>query len=192
MSNLKTVPFETIKTVYICEGLTPVELSKRFDLPVSFVENFIAENKLEDLRTAYVKNGLIKLQNIQIGQAEKLMDMDTQFKKMRIIQLEARLNDFLAYYAKYNHFYKIHPITGEILKDTNGIPIQIPIPNVSKEIAELKEVVSLSEGLKGLLKNIDDIINKPRDNEDANTLDAEFKDVGNFNDLFKPNKRDDD
>lgn len=95
----------------------------------------------------------------------------------------------MAYYSTHGHFYKVHPITSEVLKDTNGIPIQIKIPNVSNEISQLKESVSLSEGLKQLLGQIDDIINKPKDVENLN---SDVIDVTEYNDLFSKKKPEDD
>jgi hypothetical protein len=60
---------------------------------------------------------------------------------------------------------------------------------VSQEITQLKESVSLSEGLKQLLGQIDDIINKPKDVEQ---LDPNIIDVTNFNGLFQKKKPEDD
>lgn len=180
---------EHIKAAYIVEGLSATELATKFNLPVSSMEKIIQDNQLDTLRAAHIKHGLAQLQSMQLVQAEKLMQLEGQFKKIRIIQLEKTLEDYMAYYSKYGHFYKIHPITLDILKDTNGIPIQIKIPNVSQEISQLKETVSLSEGLKQLLGKIDDIINRPKDVEQ---LDPDVIDVTNFNNLFQKKKPDDD
>lgn len=182
------ISLEHIKNEYICEGLSSLELSQKYLIPIVAIDRLIEENRLEELRAAHVKHGLAKLQNIQVGQAEKLMNMEVQFKKMRIAQLEKILEDHLAYYSKYGHFYKIHPISGDILRDTNGIPMQIRLPNVSKEINDLKESVQLSEGLKMLLGQIDAIINKPKDSE---TLDADFTDLTNVGNIFQHRKSDD-
>lgn len=180
---------EHIKNAYICEGLSAEDLSTRFKLPVSVIAQLIQENDLDKLRAAHIKHGLAQLQSIQLVQAEKLLELENRFKKLRIIQLEKTLDDYVAYYSRYGHFYKTHPITSEILKDTNGIPIQIKLPNVSSEIMQLKESFSLSEGLKQVLTRIDDIINTPKDVE---TLDSNIIDVANFNGLFEKNKADDD
>lgn len=173
---------EVIKNEYICTGATPEELARKFNLPVASMHTFISENKLDVLRAAHIKHGLTQLQNVQLHQAEKLMTLDNQFKKMRLLQIEKMLEDFMAYYSKHSHFYKVHPNTLEILKDTNGMPIQIKLPNVSSEIASLKEAVSLSEGLKQMLGHIDSIINTPKDTENAGT---DVIDVTQYNELFK-------
>lgn len=180
---------EHIKSAYIVEGLSAEDLSARFHVPVVTIQKIIQNNSLDKLRAAHIKHGLAQLQNMQLVQAEKLMNIETQFKKIRIIQLEKTLEDYMAYYSKYGHFYKVHPITGEILKDTNGIPVQIKIPNVSHEISQLKESVSLSEGLKQLLGDIDAIINKPKDVEslDQNIIDASFENL-----FEKKSKEDED
>lgn len=180
---------EHIKVAYIVEGCSASDLATKFYLPVQTIEKIIQDNKLDQLRAAHIKHGLAQLQSMQLVQAEKLMNLETQFKRIRIIQLEKTLEDYMAYYSKYGHFYKVHPITSEILKDTNGIPIQIKIPNVAHEITQLKESVSLSEGLKQLLSNIDDIINKPKDVE---TIDPNIIDVTNFNNLFQKKKSEDE
>lgn len=183
------VGVEHIKNAYICEGASAEDLATKFHLPVTVIQNIITDNKLDTLRAAHIKHGLAQLQNIQLVQAEKLMNLENQFKKIRIIQIEKQLEDYMAYYSRHGHFYKVHPITSEILKDTNGIPIQIKIPNLSHEITQLKESFSLSEGLKMMLGQIDDIINKPKDVEN---LDPNVIDVTNFNGLFKQKKSDDD
>lgn len=182
---LMEIGIEHIKNQYIVEGSSANDLAMKFHLPVSHVEKIIQDNELDKLRAAHIKHGLAQLQNMQLVQAEKLMHLENQFKKIRIIQLEKILEDYMAYYSRYGHFYKVHPITLEVLKDTNGIPMQIKIPNVSVEISQLKESVSLSEGLKQLLGQIDDIINKPKDVEN---LDPDVIDVTNFNGLFQKKK----
>lgn len=180
---------EHIKAAYIVEGSSAADLAVKFHLPVQIVEQIISDNKLDKLRAAHIKHGLSQLQSMQLVQAEKLMNIETQFKKIRIIQLEKSLEDYMAYYSMHGHFYKVHPVSGEILKDTNNIPIQIKIPNVSHEISQLKESVSLSEGLKQLLGQIDDIINKPKDQEN---IDPGVIDVTSYNNLFEKRKPEDD
>lgn len=189
MSHLP-VPVERIKSVFICEGISAAEIAERFHLSEAQVQKVITDNKLVDLRSAYVRQGIAKLQNTQLNQAQKLMDLESKFKGMRIIQLEKVLEDHLAYHAKHGHFYKLHPVTQEILRDTNGLPLQIKIPNIIKEITDLKETVTLSEGLKVLLAKLDDIINKPKDAEkiDPNTID-----MAQFGGLFQAKElRDED
>lgn len=186
---LVQVGVEHIKVAYIVEGCSASDLAAKFYLPVQSIEKIIRDNDLDKLRAAHIKHGLAQLQSMQLVQAEKLMDLETKFKKIRIIQLEKTLEDYMAYYSRHGHFYKVHPITLEVLKDTNGIPIQIKIPNVAHEISQLKESVSLSEGLKMLLGQIDDIINKPKDVE---KLDPNVIDVTNFNGLFQKKKSEDE
>lgn len=183
------VGVEHIKSAYIVEGSSATELAAKFHLPIVTIEKIIQDNQLDKLRAAHIKHGLAQLQSIQLVQAEKLMDLETKFKRIRIIQLEKILEDYMAYYGKHGHFYKVHPITLEVMNDTNGIPIQIKIPNVGHEITQLKESVSLSEGLKNLLGQIDDIINKPKD---VDQLDPNVIDVTNFNGLFQKRKSEDD
>lgn len=183
------IGIEQIKNSYIVEGLSSSDLAIKFFLPVEAIDKIIEDNSLEKVRAAHIKHGLAQLQNIQLVQAEKLMNLETNFKKLRIIQLERVLEDYLAYYSKYGHMCKVHPITGEILKDTNGIPIQMKVPNVGHEITQLKESVSLSEGLKQLLSQIDIIINRPKDVEQ---IDPNIIDVTNFNGLFKHKSTEDE
>lgn len=183
---LVEVKLEQIKAAYIVEGLSATELSSKFNLPAVMIDRYISENQLDKLRAAHIKHGISQLQNIQVAQAEKLMQLESQFKKIRIIQLEKILDDHMAYYAQYGHFYKVHPNTKEILKDTNGIPMQIKLPNVSAEIAQLKETVSLSEGLKQILGQIDDILHRPKDVENLN---QDVIDVTSYSDLFSKRKR---
>lgn len=154
------VSLDTIKSRYIAEGKSADEIAKEYYVPVSHVQQIIAEHNLPELRKAYIREGVEKLQNVQLQQSHKLMDIELNFKKLRIVQLESQLNDFLAYYSRHGDFYKRHPVSQEILKDTNGIPMQIKIPDVSREISQLKEAVTMSEGLRQMLTRLDDILNK--------------------------------
>ncbi len=177
-----SIPVEHIKSVYICEGLSPLEIANRFFLSEGQIKTIISEYKLEELRSAYLRQGIADLQNVQVNQAQKLMNLETKFKSMRILQLEKVLEDYLAYHARHGHFYKLHPVTQEVLRDTNGLALQIKIPNITKEITDLKETVSLSEGLKQLLSKLDDIINKPRDVE---KIDPDALDMAQFGNIFE-------
>ena len=102
---------------------------------------------------------------------------------MRIIQLEKVLEDHLAYYSRHGDFYKRHPVSGEILKNSDGIPMQIQLPNVSKELFQLKEAVTLSEGVRTLLHRLDEIINSGRPAETAE--DPNTFNVTEYEEMFK-------
>lgn len=175
---------EAIKTVYICEGLSEKEIANRFNISEKTVVDIVSKNKLPELRKAFVRQGIMDLQNTQVEKAKKLMDIENNFKNMRISQLESVLQDYVSYHAKHGHFYKLHPVTREILRDMDGLPMKLKLPDISKEIRDLKESLSLSEGLKSLLGQIDDLINKPsRDVENVNEGDDAIE--ATFTDLFK-------
>lgn len=180
--NTSIVSLEAIKSLYIAEGKTAKEIADKVFLPVVKIKEIIENHKLTELRKAYIVEGIQKIQNVQLHQANKLMDIETNFKKMRIIQIEKVLEDHLAYYAKYNDFYKRHPVSGEILKNSDGIPMQVKLPNVAKELAQLKESVVMSEGVRQLLYRLDEIINTG--NEDASVEDSDTFDITDFNRLF--------
>ncbi len=179
---------EHIKSAYIMDGSSAQELADKFFLPVAAIEKIISDNQLDKIRAAHIKHGLASLQSVQLAQAEKLMTLENQFKRIRIIQLEKILEDYLTYYSKNGHFYKVHPISGDILNDTNGIPIQIKLPNVAAELTQLKESFSLSEGLKQLLSQIDDIINTPKD---VQPIDPNMIEMSGFDGLFQKKKSED-
>jgi hypothetical protein len=180
----RPVSLEVLKSAYIAEGLSVEGLAERYFLPVDQVAALIEEHQLPELRKAYIRTGIAKIQNQQVDQAQTLMDLELSFKKMRITQLQKQLEDFMGYFGRHGDFYKRHPVSGEILIDTDGIPMQIHVPNVSNEIKNLKESVTLSEGLKKLLTDIDDIINgKPKPTavgDDGNVIDLE-----DFDGLFR-------
>lgn len=180
----RPVSLEVLKSAFIAEGLGAEALAERYGLAKDHVLRIIEQHKLHDLRQAYVREGISKIQNKQISQAQALLDLENNFKKLRIVQLEHRLNDYLAYYARHGDFCKRHPVTGEILKDLDGFTLQIPVPSVVKEIEQLKSAVTMSEGLKQVLLQIDDIINRPPKRLVAsadNVIDVEAVDA-----LFKP------
>jgi hypothetical protein len=159
----RTVSVDVIKSAYIAEGLSVTEIAERYYFPVATIEKFVTDHQLVELRKAYMLEGLAKIKNTQLGQAQDLLNMELDFKKLRLIQLQRKLEDFAAYYARHGDFCKRHPVTGEILKDTDGMAMQLSVPNVTREIQQLKESLTLSEGLKNLITHIDDIINgKPK------------------------------
>jgi DNA-binding CsgD family transcriptional regulator len=178
------VTLDQIKSLYIASGLTPLEIAEQTFIPISQIETYIEEHKLDDLRKAYIIEGVAKLQNIQLQQSHKLMDLETSFKKMRIIQLQQELESYMAYHARHGDFLKRHPLTGEVLRNTDGIPIQIRLPNVSKELAQLKEAVTMSEGVRSLLHRLDEIINTGR-KEEVVTEDLIDLDDPKYLELFK-------
>ncbi len=150
---------DVIKSRFITSTITASELAEEYSISEDQAIRIIEEHQLPELRKQYVRDGLEKIKNIQVHQSNKLLDIELNFKRMRILQLEAQLGDFMAYYSRWGDFQKRHPITGEILKDTNGIPMQIKIPDVSREINQLKEAITMSEGLKQMLAQLDDILN---------------------------------
>ena len=179
----RAVSVDVVKSAYIAEGLSEDDLAARYFLSKEAVAKIVEEHKLPELRKAYIIQGLAKIQSNQLTQAQKLLDIELDFKRLRIIQLERQLQDFLAYYSRHGDFCKRHPVSGEILKDTDGIPMQIHVPNVTREIAQLKESVTLSDGMKKLMAEIDSIINAkpkgqsidPNDTLDMTEIDGIFR-----------------
>lgn len=179
------VSLEVVKSAFIAEGLNAQQISERYYLSLGQVEKIITEHKLAELRRAYIQAGLSKIQNEQLTQAQKLLDVELNFKRLRILQLEKQLEDFLAYYGRHGDFYKRHPVSGDILRDTDGIPMQVHVPNVSREISQLKESVTLSEGIKKLMTELDDIINGKPKGESVGDADGEVIDMAEIDGLFK-------
>lgn len=154
-----------IEAMYVGSGMSSRDIADKTNLPIEYVKSVIKTNKLSDLRQVYLHRGISKIQNKQLGQAKKLLDLEYDFKRMRLRQLETILQEFKAYYEKHGDFRKRHPVTGEILRNNNGIALQMDLPTVTKEINGLKESVTLSQGLKTLLYQLDSIINKPKPKE---------------------------
>lgn len=179
------VSLDVLKSAYIAEGLSVQAIAERYFLPVEKVQSIVDEAKLPELRKAYVREGISKIQNEQVNQAQKLLDIELNFKKLRIQQLEKQLEDFMAYYGRHGDFYKRHPVSGEILKDTDGIPMQIHVPNVSREISQLKESVTLSDGLKKLMSDLNDIINPKGPRGESVGNDPNVIEMDEFDGLFR-------
>lgn len=171
----REISLDVFKSAYIAEGLTPEAMSQRFYLSLPQVQRIIDDHNLAELRRAYIRTGIAKIQNEQLNQAEQLLNLEISFKRLRLIQLQKKLEDYAAYYARHGDFYKRHPVSGEILIDTDGIPMQLPLPSVTREITQLKESVSLSDGLEKLLIKIDSIINAKPTGEavDPNVIDMD-------------------
>ena len=185
MNSRRGTTLDQIKSLYIAEGKSAEEIADITRLDLTKIKALIDGEKLSELRKAYIRNGLQNIQNKQLAQAEKLMDIETNFKKLRIIQLENQLKDFVAYYERHGDFYKRHPKSGEILHNTNGMPMQISIPNVTREIRDLKESVSLSEGMKTLLDRFDEVINSKQVGPKIDEKDVIDLQPDDFKKLFK-------
>lgn len=181
------VSLDVIKSKYIANGQSAEEIAEDVALPVAKIREIIENNKLPELRKAYAIQGIQKIQNTQLQQTNKLLDLENSFKKMRIIQLQEVLENHLAYYARHGDFYKRHPVHGEILKNSDGIPMQIQLPNVSRELSQLKESVTVSEGVRQLLHRLDEIINTGRPAEPAE--DPDTFEITDFNEMFKPSDK---
>lgn len=175
------ISVDTIKSQYIAEGKSVQEIANTSKLTLPQIQKIIDEHNLPALRAAHIRNGLEKIQNVQLQQVEKILDLESNFKKLRVMQLEKQLEDYAAYYSRHGDFYKRHPVTGDILSDTNGIPMQISIPNISREINNIKEALTLSEGSKKILDKIDEIINPPEDEDDEDSV----IDMDDVDGLFK-------
>ncbi|MCG3175427.1 MAG: hypothetical protein MOGMAGMI_00356 [Candidatus Omnitrophica bacterium] len=155
----KAVTKEQVKNLFLAEGKTVSEIANLVGVSEYRIQEIVDSENLPELRKTYAIEGLKKIQSSQVQNAQKLLNLENNFKKLRIIQLETELQSYLSYFERYGDFIKRHPTSGEILKDTNGIPMQITIPNVSREIAHLKESVLVSEGMQSILTKIEDLIN---------------------------------
>ena len=177
-----------IQSLYVAGGLAAKEIAERTRLPYEYVKDMVKRHKLFELRQTYLIRGIGKIQNKQIGQAKKLLDLEHDFKRMRLRQLESILAEFKAYYEKHGDFKKRHPTTGEILRNQNGIAIQLDLPTVTKEINGLKEGVTLSQGMKQLLYQLDSIVNntKPKEHVDDEPIDEDgIIDMAQYQAVFK-------
>ncbi len=174
-----------IKTHYIATGMTARDIALTTRIPLEEVRAIIKENKLLDLRQAYLRRGISKIQNKQVAQAKKLLDLEYDFKRMRLKQLETILVEYRAYYEKHGDFRKRHPVTKEILRNTNGVALQIDLPMVTREINGLKESVTLSQGLKQLLYQLDDILNTPKPKERVDEDPDDIVDMAMYDAVFK-------
>jgi len=172
---------DVIKSAYLTETVSFEDLAKRFHIPALQIEQMALSENWDQLRNEYIANGINRIQHIQVKQVHKLIDIESKFKTLKIIQLEDRLKDFLAYYERFGDLKKRHPLTGEILVDQNGLPHYISIPNVTKDLADLKESVNISEGTKALLDRLEKIVNSAQlVKKDHNTID-----ISDYNDLFE-------
>jgi hypothetical protein len=171
---------DVIKSKFIAEGKNAEEIAKETGLELSLIENLIVSEKLPELRKAYIIKGINQIQNQQITQAEKLLNLENNFKSLRILQLEAQLETFFAYLARHGDLYRRHPTTGEILEDANGMPMQLKVPNVAKELLHLKESVTLSEGFRNMLGRLDSIINsgpKLEYTQNSDIIEVDYKSI---------------
>lgn len=177
---------DLIKSAFIADGLGAKEISRKFGLSIDYVENYIREESWEELRKAYIIQGINKIQNVQVDQAQKLLNLETNFKALRLAQLQEMLEEYAAYYARFGDLKKRNPVTGEVLKNDNGIAMTIKIPQVAKEIRELKESVTVSDGMRSVIRNLESLVSA------GDTIDTdEVPDTININDYEELFSRED-
>lgn len=150
----RNITLAVFKAAYIGEGLSPSTLADRYSFDLEFVYGVIDEHGLEAIRVKTLEVGLERLQEDQLKQAEHLMNIELSFKRMKIIQLETKLKDLATYYEFHGDFYKRDPHTKEILENHDGIPIQLSLPNITKELGELEKALTISEGVRNLAKKL--------------------------------------
>lgn len=165
---------DVIKTTYIVEGLSPKQISDRFHLPLTMVKTIIKEEKFDKLRRIHIRHGLQLLQNEQVCQAKDILDLESKFKSIRLVQLKDKLNDYMAYFSRHGDFYRRDPTSGEILKDNNDIPMQIALPNAAREMKEMKEAVIMASGITRILDQIELVLKGEDTTEGALSVDDFF------------------
>ena len=124
------ISIDQIKSLYIAEGKTSSEIADITGLTKIQIDELIKKDNLPELRNSYIRNGLQNIQNKQMAQAEQLMDIESNFKKLRIIQLQNQLTDYVLYFERHGDFYKRHPTSGEILVNTNGMRMQLSLIHI--------------------------------------------------------------
>lgn len=118
-------------------------------------------------------------------QGSRILSLESQFKEMRLQQLESHVVEYIAYFHKHGHFQKVHPITGEVLRDTNGFPLQIPIPSLMRELQQLKETMIFSESLDALVGELQDVIEVKSKPIKKSSSHYNLPTITTFNSLFK-------
>ncbi len=167
------VSLEQIKNLYVA-GFSLEKIAATTKLTVNKLKEIVNNYQLETLKSTLTTQGLSAIQEAQLNQAQKLLDLDNCFSTLRLIQLQSQLEDVAAYFAKHGDLLKRHPITGDVLLNTDGISMQIPLPNVKKEMEALKEKINLSQGLQNILKDVDRYIKDEDTRNSLSTSDKKF------------------
>jgi len=174
---------EELQSVFITEDITIADLAKRYKMTYNTVEELSKENNWVDLRKAYIRSGVAKIQNSQIQQAEKLLSLENGFKKLKLIQLEKLMEGYSAYYERYGHLNKVYPDSGVEMKDTDGMVIPIKIPNVANEIRNLRESFNVGEGLYKILDKLNEIMAAGQPVKELEVPD--IIDISEYSELFE-------
>lgn len=180
---------DILKSMFIAEGLTTKELAVKYGLSESMIQRYAIDEQWDELRKAYVISGISKIQNSQLKSAKDLLDFESSFNTLKIKQLEKQLEHYAAYYARFEHLFKVHPTTGEILKDTDGMPIPLRIPDVSKQIRDIKESVNMSEGIKKVIDRLEMITSAGEYADESEGEKPDIIDIDKFDQIFKKRKK---
>lgn len=171
-----------LKDKYIQEGYSLKELSLKYNIPEISIRDACREEGWDELRQKYISEGLATIQNIQLSRAQSLFDIENKFKSLKLMQLQKMLEYFVIYQAEHGHLFKIHAVTKEILLDNDGLPIPIKLPNISKEISDLKESVTVSEGMMKLIDRIESVLAITDKNLEKKAIET---DIVEFDELFE-------
>lgn len=182
MNSRKGVSLDLVKSQYIADGLSIDEIAEIHAISKAQIERIVEEHNLPELRKAYMQHGIQKIQNTQLNQAHKLLNLENGFKNLRLIQLQENLEEYAQYYARYGDLKKRNPITGEVLRNDAGIALTLKIPDVSKEIKAIKESVTVSEGMAQILSRLESLVLAGTPITKESELDT--IDVVDFNELF--------
>jgi len=180
--NRKGITKDVIISAYVAEGLSIKELSHRYKLSENTIESIVKENKLPELRKAYIVNGIEKIQNKQLKQANELLDLESRFAELRILQLKEQYEQYAAYFARFGDLKKRNPQSGDILTNNDGIALSLKIPNISHEIRSLKESVNVSEGMRKILGKLEFLLDEG--DPVGGTEEPDIIDVTEFDYLF--------
>jgi len=182
-SSRKNISKYSLKILFVAHGKSLEEISNETDIALSSLQNLCEMEKWEELRNIHIASGLQKIQNRQVNQATKLLDLENKFKELKIIQLEKILESYIAYYDKFGHLFQTDLISGEIIKNDAGIPIKLKIPDVSKEIRDIKESMITGAGVHQILEKIERIVEKSnfvRKDESPDIID-----ISEYSELFE-------
>ena len=187
----KKIKIEQIQNSYITENVTLEELAITYNLDSVFLVDLAKEEDWLSLRKKFIQEGMEKIQNDQVDYGKQLMDMGATLNKLKTKQLTEQTDAYVAYYAKHGHLNMISSADGSILRDMNGIPIPMKIPNVTREIAALKEGILVSDGLRKLMAQVEatKVLEAPKVNAiDITPKKTKRDTLAEYEYLFNPDK----
>lgn len=144
------IPISDIRNFYLANDRTTLEaISEKYDIPLRDLRVVSNSEDWPKLREEIYRRTRSQVQSTMTAQLKDLLDVNLEIQQLKTIQLAQQVRNIQNHLAIFGDLWLRDPDNpGQILKDSNGLPKKIPIP---QEMTNLQEMVKLTQGLNSLI-----------------------------------------